>query len=246
MLLTRRTANAAECGVENFVAAGQRPGMRCGRLGSLRRAAGLDHDDRLVQSDFTRRGQERARIADRFHVNHDAARVGIVAEVIDEVSPTDIHHRSYGDEGAEADLLLQAPVENGRTESAALADETDTARPRDSVCKGGVEARHGAHDAQTVRPHDADVGFASFGQNLVFQCNSARAGLFEARRNDDRAFDTLLGAFADHTGNGRGRGHDYGQIDLVRNVFQAGIRLDSENVGTLGIDRIDRAPKRDC
>src|SRR5438552_17871335 len=101
--------------------------MRRGGLGGLLGTAGFNHDDGFVQRYFSRGGEKRARVADRFHVDHDAARVRIVAQVIDQIAPTYVEHRTGRDEGAEADLLTQAPVENGGTHRAALADEGERA-----------------------------------------------------------------------------------------------------------------------
>ncbi len=133
-------ADAAEGGVEHLVAAGERAGVRRRRLGRRLGPARLDHDDRLGQRHLARRRQERPRIADRFHVDHDALGVRVVAEVVDQVAPADVEHRADRDERAEADVHLQAPVEDGRAEGAALADEADGARPGDLGGEGGVEA----------------------------------------------------------------------------------------------------------
>ena len=98
MLSTRSTPHAAKGGVEHFVAAGQRAGVRGGGLGGGLGAAGLDDDDRLGQGDLARRREERPGVADRFHVDDDALRVGIVAQEIDQVAPVDVEHRADGDE----------------------------------------------------------------------------------------------------------------------------------------------------
>ena len=92
-------------------------------------AAGLDDDDRLGQRHLARGREERPRVADRLHVDDDAVGVRVVAEVVDQVAPADVEHRADRDEGAEADVLAQAPVEDGGAQGAALADEGDVARP---------------------------------------------------------------------------------------------------------------------
>ena len=60
-------------------------------------------------------------------------RPGIVAEVVDQVAPADVQHGADGDEGAEADHLPQAPVQDGRAERAALAEKA-TLPARAIVC----------------------------------------------------------------------------------------------------------------
>ena len=106
-------AAAAEGGVQHLVAAGQRAGVRRGGLGGGLGAARLDHDDRLASAPPRAPPKEGAGVADRLHVDQDALRVRVVAEVVDQVAPADVEHRADGDEGAEADLLAQAPVEDG-------------------------------------------------------------------------------------------------------------------------------------
>ena len=61
--------------------------------------------------------------------------VRVVAEVVDQVAPADVEHRADRDEGAEADVSSQAPVEDGGAERAALAEEADVARPAMALAK---------------------------------------------------------------------------------------------------------------
>src|SRR5687768_6272856 len=97
--------------------------MRGRRLSRRSGAPSLDDDNRLAEGDFTRSRQERASIAYRFHVDDDAVRLRVIAEVINQVAPADIKHGANRDESAEADVFLKAPVENRCAERAALADE---------------------------------------------------------------------------------------------------------------------------
>ena len=117
--------------LQNFVAPRQGPGVRSGGLCSRIRTSSFDHDDGLVQRNFARRRKERARIADRLHVHDDALRPGIISQVVDQVAPVDIEHRSHRNERTEPDHLLLRPVQNRRTQGPALADEAHIARPRD-------------------------------------------------------------------------------------------------------------------
>ena len=105
MRVDAEDADAAEGGVEHFVAAGERAGVRGGGLGGGLGASGLDDDDGLGQRDFARGREERAGVADRFHVDDDALGARVVAEVVDEIAPAHIEHGADGDEGAEADVL---------------------------------------------------------------------------------------------------------------------------------------------
>src|SRR5690606_22969039 len=115
----------------------------------------LNDDDRLAQRDFTRRGQERLRVTDRLHVNDNTRRLRVVAEVVDQVAPANVQHRADRDKRAEADVFLKAPVENGGTQRATLADEADVAGPGDRAGEGRVQAVQRSHHAQAVRADDA-------------------------------------------------------------------------------------------
>ena len=117
MLFTRSTPLRRNAASSTSSLPVSEPGMRSRSLGRLRRASGLDHDDRLVERNFACRRQERAGVADRFHVNHDAVRPRIAAEVVDQVAPAHVQHRTGRDERAEAHVLAQAPVENRRQQA---------------------------------------------------------------------------------------------------------------------------------
>ena len=106
--------------------------------------------------------------------------LGIVAEVINQVAPVDIEHRADGDEGAEADVFAQAPVENGGAEGAALADEADGAGLGDGAGEGGIEAGMRHHHAQAVRADEAHLALARLLGDLPLELDARRAGFFKA------------------------------------------------------------------
>ncbi len=64
----------------------------------------------------------------------------VFAEEGEEIAPADVEHGAGGNDGAEADVLGEAPIENGGEERAALAEEGDAAGAGDVVGEGGVEA----------------------------------------------------------------------------------------------------------
>src|SRR5262252_2289028 len=66
--------------------------------------------------------------AARLHVQHDAARVWIVAEVVDEICEIDVEHGADTDEAGKADVALARPIENRGADGAALAQERDAPR----------------------------------------------------------------------------------------------------------------------
>ena len=175
-------------------------------------------------------------VADRLHVDDDAVGAGIAAEVVHQVAPVDVEHGADGDEGAEADILAQAPIEHGGTKCAALADEGDVARPRHGVREGRVQAAHRIHHAQTVRTDQAHLAANDLG-DLALQLLAMLAEFLEAGGDDDARGNPQLHRLSDEVGHGVGRrGHHY-QIHFVRQLAHVGIGLDSQHVGALGVHR---------
>ena len=101
--------------------------------------------------------------------------LGIVAQVVDQVAPADIHHGADRNERAEAHHFLEAPVQDRGAQRAALADEAHRAGPRDGGGEGGVQAGERAHHAQAVGADHADVGGLRFVQQLPLQVRALRA-----------------------------------------------------------------------
>src|SRR5581483_1599024 len=172
--------------------------MRGSGLGGSGSASGLDDDDWLGQRDFAGGGEERPRVADGFHVDDDRVRPRVIAEVADEVAPVDVEHRADGNEGAEADHFLDAPVEHGRTKRAALADERDVARTRDSVREGSIQALDRVHDPEAVWADDAHLALDD-PRDLVLELLAVLSELFEAGGNDDAGRDAFIDCFLDQT-----------------------------------------------
>src|SRR5690606_3218013 len=132
-------------------------------------AAGLDHDNRFVEGDFTRGGKKVARIADGLHINDDTLSAGIVSDVIDQVAEVDIEHGADGDEGAEADLFADAPVEHGSAKRAALADECDVAGAGHHAAECCVQSGDRVHHAEAVGTDDPHAPATGMSKNLPFE-----------------------------------------------------------------------------
>ena len=108
--------SAPVCDAAAFAAAPERPD--------------LDRDDWFRKRNFACSGKKRTRVAHRFHVKQNAARVRIVAEMINQIAPVHIGHGTDGNERAEPELGRSAPIENRRAKRAALTDKPDVARQR--------------------------------------------------------------------------------------------------------------------
>ena len=178
-------AAAAESGVVDFVAARHGAGVRGGGFGGGFGAAGFDDDDRFAEGNFARGGEEGASVADGFHVEKDALGVVVGAEVGEEIAPADVEHGAGGNDGAEADVFGETPIENGGEERAALAEESDAAGAGDVLGEGGVEAEPRVHDAEAVGADEARGTLAELRLDFFFEGNAFGAFFFEAGGDDN-------------------------------------------------------------
>src|SRR5689334_6158314 len=128
--------------------------MRGGGFGRLSGSPGFDNNDRLLQCDFPRGREETASIDDRFHVDDDAARMRIAAEVFDQVAPIHVCHGTGGDDCAESDPLAITPLEDSRAQCAALTQKSDVANVCNRFSESAVESRNRTHYAKAVRPDE--------------------------------------------------------------------------------------------
>src|SRR5512132_2549579 len=81
-----QNSHTPKSSIKYIVAARERPGVRGGSLSSSSGAADLDRDNWFRERDFTRSREKRMGVTDRLHVEQDAARVGIVAEMINQIA----------------------------------------------------------------------------------------------------------------------------------------------------------------
>src|SRR5918997_515789 len=117
---TQHAAARKRC-VEHLIRAGQGACMGGRRFARGLRSSGFDHYYRFGQGDFTGRREKGAGVADRLHVDDDALRIRVVAEIVDQVSPAYVHHGACADERREPDVLHKALVQDGREQSPTLA-----------------------------------------------------------------------------------------------------------------------------
>ena len=162
----------------------------------------------------------------------------VVGEVVDEVGEIDVDHGPHADETAETDPGLAGPVEDGRTQGAALAEQGQVAGPSHGGRKTGVEPADGMNDSQTVGPNHphASLGNAA---DLVFQDPSFRSQFGEAGRDEDGRRNAIVDAFLDHARHrGRGGGH-HRQVHWLGHCGQVGIAVYAVDGVALGIDGVN-------
>jgi hypothetical protein len=183
--------------------------VRCGCFGCRLGPPGLDDDYRLGAGDVPSGAQELTHVADRLHVQDDALRVGIVAEVIEQVGEIDIGHCTDADKSTETDVLRVGPVEDRRADRPTLAEECDLAGQSHAGGKTRVQTARWALDAKAIwtnKVHSATRGWA----NLVFQLFPFDPEFGKAGGDNNGCLDTALRRIADHGGNRRGRRGDNG------------------------------------
>jgi len=167
----------------------------------------------------SRGGKERTRVTDRFDVEKDAVRVGIAAEIVDQVSPADVEHGAGGNHGAEADFFFEAPIEDGGFQRPALAEEGYVSRQRHVVSERGVQAGEGSHDSQAVRSDDAHAVASPLAPahlllNLLLELRAFGSTFLKARGDHHGGAHPCVNAFADYAWDEGGGRDDHGQIDF--------------------------------
>src|SRR5579863_9003433 len=104
----------------------------------------------------------------------------VVPEIVNEIPPPDIEHRSQGDERGKAEQVPQAPVEDRGAESAALADERDVSGKGYGSRERGVEAVDRAHHPQAVRSDQPGFSPVQVSEDLSFQGGACLTGFLES------------------------------------------------------------------
>jgi hypothetical protein len=234
-------ADPPERGGQDLVGAREGAGVRSRCLGGLGGPAGLDDDDRLGQGHLAGGREEGPGVPDRLHVDDDALGRRVVAEVGDQVAPAHVEHGAERHDGAEADLLADAPVEDRGQQRAALAHEADGPGRGDPRRERGVEPVRGTHDAEAVRPNDPHAVRPRRREDPALQLGALRADLLEPGGDDDHGLDPGRGALLDGRRHRRGRGHDDDEPGGLGQRGEVRVRPDAEDAGALLVDRVDRA-----
>src|SRR5579863_9571533 len=203
--------------------------MRGCRLGRRLSAAGFNNDNRLSKGYFTGRGEERAGISDRLHVDDDARGLRVVTQVINQVSPAYVRHRANRDEGTETNVCAQTPIQHGGAKGTALADEAYLAGPGHGAGKGSIEAGQRAHHAKAVGADDAQIPPARLLQDLPLPLCALCAAFLETGRNNNCPFYASIDTLSNNTWHGRRGCDNDSEIDLFRQGGQVGVSFDAQD-----------------
>src|ERR1700747_739337 len=98
---------------------------------------------------------------------------------------------------------MQAPVENGGTKRAALADKSNIARARDLLRKRAVQSGNRVHHTQAVRTYNTQLAPFQPRQDLLLERRTLRTIFTEAGGDHDGCSDSRFYTFADDPGHGR-------------------------------------------
>ena len=227
-------AGAADGGVEDDVAAGQRPGVRGGGLLPVQRAPGLDDDDRLVACRGARCRHELARRLNAFDVEQDGLGAGVAAEVVEQVAEIDIGMLAQRDHLRKAHPARLRPVQHGRGQRARLRHEGQRARRRRQLREAGVQPVVWRQQPQAVRPQDAQHMLARSGQHGLL----LRRG--QPRGHDDGGPRAARAQLAYQRGHAGRRGADQRQLGCLRQRRHAVPGLHAVHRGVLAVDSVQR------
>src|SRR5215204_3544918 len=214
------------------------------RLACGLRASGFDHYYRLGQGGLAGRREERAGVTDGLHVDDDALRVRVVAEVVDQISPAHVHHRAHADERREPDVLHKALVQDGREQSPALTQKSHVARAGDGAGESGVEARGWFHYAEAVGtddPHPAPPGLL---EDLALELCPLGPSLPETGRDNYGPLDTSLHTLADNLWHRRRRSDDERKVHPGRHFGDGRVGLYAEYARPVRVHGEDRPAER--
>ena len=225
----------------HFIAAGERTGVRTrGLLAQFGRARFVHHH-RLQGRDFARSLQKALAVTKTFDVERGDAGVFFLAQVAQIVVEADIGLVTRPDIGGEADMAVVLGFEHKRQQHVArLRDEADVA----GLDVAQVEQVHvlvQVEHARGVGTDDAHATCARGRHHLALELCAFGPGLSKAAGEDDRALHTLASAVGHQGGEGGCRRAHQGQIHRPRNVVERCIGGHTEDLGHLGVDRIDLA-----
>ena len=168
--------------VDRGVRARERGRVRSCRLRSRGRPPALEREDRLRARDAARDARELARVAERFEVEDDQARLVVDLEPLEHVVRGDVGLVADRDERREADAARLGRLDHREPERAALRREADRAPPRRLRREGCVEPRGGCRDAEAVRADQPRAVRAHEREEPLLPLDALGADLREARR----------------------------------------------------------------
>ena len=163
--------------------------MRLRRLGALRMAPGLDHDDRLDPGCRARRRHELARIVDGLHVQENRTGRPIEREEVEQVAEVDVDLVAKRHDRRKADTVRGRPFDQSRSDGAGLRHESEISRGRHARGETGIELGARRQHAEAVWADQSEAG----GPGRFLAGVGQRAGsVRETGGDDDRGRRAFL------------------------------------------------------
>jgi hypothetical protein len=227
--------------VEYVVGTDQCPGVRYRRPAALGETPCFHHDDGLGAGCGPQRAHEPARIVNSLDVQHDRLRRRVDHEVVEDLAEIDVGGNAAGNDAGKADVARARPVEHCRAHCAGLRNQRNLPRLRHALAECRVEIDGRAHDAEAVRPDEANAMPPGLVEHGLLQRAAVLAGLAETRREDDGRRHIARTAVVEHVRHGLRRRHDDGEFDRLLDIAKRSEALPALHGVVLRIHGIDRS-----
>ncbi len=211
------------------------------RLGAGGRPSRFEHDDGLDPGNGTRRAHELAKRGETLHVEHNAAHLGILPQIVQKVAKVDVEHTSHTHEVPEADLLLDRNIQNGGADGSALRNEGELPGQGHVMSEARIQAGFSGDDPQAIGPDESHIPFPRRLQDPVLHLATLFSRFLPPCGNNDRTADRCVRAFLDRLGNARDGNGDDRQVDGTVHGPQRLKAPEPEQLPIAGIDRIKRS-----
>ncbi len=222
---------------------GQPAGVGGDGLRPLRGASRLHTQHRLPGRYLDGGFQERRRIRETLHVNHDHLRRLVITPVADHLGDGDVAGIPVGGVHPHPGTQFDEPLIDHLGHPAALGHDRD--RALEGTGEGevavGPHPGIGVDDALAVRPEHPDAVFTSDRQHLPFQLLTLAADLPETGRVHNHDLHTLPAALLHRRRNVPCRYHDVGQFHVPGDIEDGDMRPQAADLFTLRIDGMNGA-----
>ena len=226
-------------GVNGLVVRCQRSCMRSsGRLSYLC-PTGLEGNDRFAPAYSLRDLPEPWRIDDGLQVEQDHLGMLVLFPVLEQVIDRDIHMVAEAHKAGEPKIQSLCCGDHGKSQSPTFRRDCHVTYRWNHGCIGCIEpnGRSEIHQAETVRPDQANSRSPDAFAQLPFERGSGSTGLGESCRDQNDRRHLLRDTVIDDGQDKPGWYHDDGEIDVRRNLAK---RRKGAKAGYLGRVRIDR------
>ena len=203
--------------------------------------ADLEHHDRLGARGGAHARQQSARVVHAFDVEHDAVRVGVERQEVEDLRELDVDAGAGRDDRGEAEARRPGVVEQRRDDRPRLRHQRHRSRPRRRAREARVQADAGPHESEAVGTEHAHAAHTRACEQIVLQRLALRPALGEPCRQHEHVADAEVSGRVDQAGDGRRRRHDDREVGCLRQICEARVTAQAVELPVLGVDRVDGA-----